>query len=253
MNRYNSPKSNLPKQKNLIPEIIYEDKKLLAVIKPQNLPVQPDRNSTVSLLTLLEDYFEFSRGIEEPFIGLVHRLDRHTGGLCIFAKTPASLKKLNRCFAEHQVEKRYLTVVSDPSNNLDSAGTLTHYLTIDPKCNFVAASKTASQGALKATLHYKKIVHIDSAYGPLCLLEITLETGRQHQIRVQLSSMGYPVMGDAKYGICPLKNESLALWAYYLEINTYSFISMPKPDNPYFKIFEAFLHEETFKKLLSKD
>ncbi|GAU77586.1 RluA family pseudouridine synthase [Fusibacter sp. 3D3] len=244
MNAHIHKKSIHNAKNNLIPEILYEDQNLLVVVKPQNLPMQPDRNATVSLLTLLEDYFEFSRGIEDPFIGLVHRLDRHTGGICIFAKTPSTLKQLNQSFSDHKVEKRYITVVSDPIDTLETSGTLTHYLTIDTKSNYVTAFKTASQGTLKAKLHYKKIAHMDSAYGPLSLLEIILETGRQHQIRVQLSSIGYPVMGDAKYGKCPIQGESLALWAYALNIGTHHFMAMPTFGNLYFKIFESYLLEE---------
>ncbi len=250
MSSHTQKKSTSTSAPNITPKIIFEDKNLLVVVKPQNLSIQPDRNSTFSLLTLLEDYFEFSRGVEDPFIGLVHRLDRHTGGICIFAKTQATLKKLNKAFSNHKVEKRYLAVVSDPNNNLNNSGKLVHHLTINSKTNFVTASTTSAPDTVKASLQYKKIAHLNSTYGPLSLIEVTLETGRQHQIRVQLASIGYPVMGDAKYGECPIKGESLALWAYRLDIDAHHFISMPTLDNSYFELFKAYFFETKLEECL---
>lgn len=221
--------------------ILFENNQFYILIKPQNIPIQNDGKSTNSLMQALEDYLEFGMGIEEPFLGLVHRLDRHTGGLCVIAKNEQALKKLNQLFSTRKVSKKYLTIVNGRPPESDR---LTHYLTVNHKANFVTVSNAAVPNSKEAILAYKQLDCIDTEGGPQSLLEITLETGRQHQIRTQLAHIGYPVLGDPKYGTCPMPGESLALWAYSLNFDKYEFKALPVApytDNKYFLAFDAFL------------
>lgn len=221
--------------------ILFENNQFYILIKPQNIPIQSDGKSTSSLMQALEDYLEFGLGIEDPFLGLVHRLDRHTGGLCVIAKNEKALKKLNQLFSTRKVSKKYLTIVKGRPPESDR---LTHYLTVNHKTNFVKVDEVAVPDAKEAILSYKCLGFNDSELGPQSLLEITLETGRQHQIRAQLAHIGYPVLGDPKYGTCPIPGESLALWAYSLIFDNFEFKALPVApyaDNQYFLAFDALL------------
>lgn len=233
-------------------DMIYEDKDIFVVVKPQNIPVQSDKSASLTLMNLIEDYFEFSRGIDMPFIGLIHRLDRHTGGVCVFAKNKASLAAMNQRFSSRQVEKRYLAVVT---GEIPPSGTLEHYLEIHQKTNFVKAYDSPPPSHLsslkRARLHYTRLHVMKSATETLSLVEVRLDTGRQHQIRVQLATIGHPVSGDAKYGNPVDKGDSLALWAYKLAYDDKCFISLPSLENRYFKPFEDFFNSNQFRGILS--
>jgi 23S rRNA pseudouridine1911/1915/1917 synthase len=128
------------------------------------------------------------------FLGVVHRLDRPTTGVVVFAKTSKALPRLNKLFADKTAKKTYWAVVKNaPPKEID---TLIHWLKKNPKNNKSTAFKLETQGSKKAILHYKLLKKLDN-YN---LLEINLETGRHHQIRCQLTTINCHIKGDLKYG-----------------------------------------------------
>ncbi len=128
------------------------------------------------------------------FLGVVHRLDRPTSGIVIFAKTSKALIRLNKMLRDKTIDKTYWAVVKNhPKKEKD---TLQHYLKKNPKNNKSTAYNTAINDSKHAVLHYKVLKKLDN----YTLLEVDLETGRHHQIRVQLSSIGSIIKGDLKYG-----------------------------------------------------
>lgn len=128
------------------------------------------------------------------FLGVVHRLDRPTSGVVLFARTSKALARLNKMFAERETKKIYWAIVKNPPPAVE--GSLTHFLKRNSKQNkSFAYSEEVSDGK-KARLHYKVIRKLENYY----LLEVILETGRHHQIRSQLAAIGCPIKGDLKYG-----------------------------------------------------
>ena len=128
------------------------------------------------------------------FCGVVHRLDRPVGGLVVFAKTSKALSRMNALFQKREVQKTYWAITRNAPQKRE--GTLVHYITSQEKNNKSYASLEPREGASKAMLDYKLLAQSDF----YSLLEVQLHTGRKHQIRVQLSSMGCPIKGDLKYG-----------------------------------------------------
>jgi len=206
--------------KNLV--IIDETKNFIILEKPQGLPVQPTKKTNHSLISELENHFEFTCGLDNPYIGLVHRLDQNTGGLMIFAKTPDATATLNKAFAVKKVKKTYLAAVhGHPSSDQK---TLIHFLTVDHQKNYVTAVDEMNKKSKKAELTYKtlsKSSHLDC---PISLLKIGLKSGRQHQIRVQLASENHPLILDFKYGSQTAiefthKTTPMMLWSSNLEFD----------------------------------
>ena len=128
------------------------------------------------------------------FLGVVHRLDRPTSGIVVFARTSKALARLNKMFAERETEKIYWAIVKTVPPKPED--TLVHFLKRNPKQNKSYAHIKEVPDSKKAILHYKLLKKLDNYY----LLEIILETGRHHQIRSQLSAIGCPIKGDLKYG-----------------------------------------------------
>jgi len=128
------------------------------------------------------------------YLGVVHRLDRPTSGIIIFARTSKALTRLNKMFSERETEKIYWAVVKNMPPKTED--TLTHFLKRNPKQNKSYAHIKEVPDSKKAILHYKLLKKLDNYY----LLEVVLETGRHHQIRSQLSSIGCSIKGDLKYG-----------------------------------------------------
>lgn len=190
--------------------ILYEDNHLLVVIKPQGVPSQEDSSEDKDMLSLLKEYIK--EKYNKPgnvYLGLVHRLDRPTGGLMVFARTSKAAARLSAQIVEGELEKKYLVVLaSSPAQHRDR---LVNYLAKDASRNMVKIVPMATEGAKKAVLDYNII---DEKEG-LALADVRLHTGRSHQIRVQFASIGCPLYGDVKYG----KNQpniGLSLWSYSL-------------------------------------
>jgi 23S rRNA pseudouridine1911/1915/1917 synthase len=196
-----------------MPDIIYEDNHIIVVIKPQNVPTQADESGDPDLLNEIKAYIKQSAGkTGEAFVGLVHRLDRVTGGVMVFAKTSKAAARLSAQLQDGRFQKKYLAVVlGEPKHR---SGELTDYLLKNPKTNVVEVVPAATGDAKRAELTYKLL----NTSKQVSLVEICLLTGRSHQARVQMAHLGHTVFGDAKYGGDKLaKGWNLALWAYELK------------------------------------
>lgn len=175
--------------------ILYEDNHLIVVNKRPGDLVQGDKTGDVPLSERLKQYLKAT--YNKPgaaYLGVVHRLDRPTSGVVLFAKTSKALSRLNRCFAEGETKKTYWAVVKPAPE--PATATLTHWLVRRPRQNKSYAYPKQVPQSKKAVLGYTLLKQLN-AY---CLLEIDLRTGRHHQIRAQLAVLGSYIMGDLKYG-----------------------------------------------------
>lgn len=176
-------------------EIIYEDNHLIIVNKSCGEIVQGDRTGDKPLVEMVKDYLKMKYGKPgNVFCGVIHRLDRPVMGLVAFAKTSKALSRMNRLFQEREVRKIYWAITRNKP--VEKEGTLTNYIYSVEKNNKSYISSSPENGALKAVLDYRVISESDNYH----LIEVELHTGRKHQIRVQLSSIGCPIKGDLKYG-----------------------------------------------------
>ena len=187
--------------------ILYEDNHLLVVEKPINIPVQEDNSKDPDLLSILKDYLK--EKYNKPgnvYLGLVHRLDRPVGGVMVFAKTSKCASRLSDQVRTNKFNKIYNAVVM---NKIDDEGRLVDRLLKDTKKNIVKVDNNGKE----CILNYRRLDTI----GNLSLVEIKLETGRSHQIRVQMAHNGNPLYGDQKYNKSAKVGEQLALFAKKLE------------------------------------
>ena len=176
-------------------EVIYEDNHLIVVNKAPGEIVQGDKTGDTPLLETVRAYIK--EKYNKPgnvFCGLVHRLDRPVAGLVVFAKTSKALSRMCELFRNGSVHKTYWAITRNAP--AEPQGRLTHWITTVERTNKSTAHPSPRPGAKEARLSYRQIARSDR-YN---LLEVNLETGRKHQIRVQLSAMGCPVRGDLKYG-----------------------------------------------------
>ncbi len=195
-------------------KIVYEDNCLLVAVKPLDVPVQEDETKDPDMLSMLKQYLvETYNKPGDAYLGLVHRLDRPTGGVMVFAKNSKTASRLCEAIRQGEVEKRYLAVVEGtPRYRADK---LTCYLKKDPVTNITRIAPALSEGAKYAELDYKLLA--TSAKSNVSLLQVNLVTGRAHQIRVQLAGMGNPIVGDKKYGKADGRTK-MALWASQLRL-----------------------------------
>lgn len=194
--------------------ILFEDNHLLLVEKPVNIPVQADNSGDLDLLNILKQDLKIRH--QKPgnvYLGLVHRLDRPVGGAMVFAKTSKAASRLSDMVRRHVIERKYYAVVHGKPKK--AKGQLVHYLYKNKKKNQVYAVTSDHPQGKKAILDYEVK---DSKEG-FSLLSVKLHTGRPHQIRVQLSTMGNPIFGDQKYGAHSSKpGQQIALWAISLQL-----------------------------------
>ncbi len=176
-------------------QIIFEDNHLLVVNKKAGQLVQGDKTGDSSLLELIKDFIK--KRDEKPgnvFLGLVHRIDRPTSGLVIYAKTSKALSRLTQMVRNREIKKTYWALVA--KEMIPRSQRLVNFLQKNEKTNKAIVYPKATEGAKEAILTYHIIKILDNYQ----LLEIDLETGRHHQIRAQLSKIGVPIKGDLKYG-----------------------------------------------------
>ena len=176
-------------------EVLYEDNHIIIVNKLSGEIVQGDKTGDRPLVEILKDWIK--EKYNKPgnvFCGLVHRLDRPVSGVVVFAKTSKALTRLNEMFRKGEVRKTYWAITRNKPPKAEDV--LTHYITTVERNNKSFASITPKSGAKEAKLSYRHIASSDRYH----LLEVNLMTGRKHQIRVQLSSVGCTIKGDLKYG-----------------------------------------------------
>jgi 23S rRNA pseudouridine1911/1915/1917 synthase len=221
--------------KNL--QILYEDNHLIILNKRVGDIVQGDKTGDIPLSEFVKQYL--AEKYNKPgaaFLGVVHRIDRPTSGIVIFAKTSKALSRLNKMLVDKTIQKTYWAVVQDRVELTED--TLVNYLRKNEKNNKASVYDTETEGTKKAVLHYKVIKYLDK----YTLLEIDLETGRHHQIRSQLAHLGHPVRGDVKYGFKrPNADAGIHLHARRLSLvhpvsKELLEIEAPLPEDPVWKI-----------------
>lgn len=176
-------------------QVVYEDNHLLIVNKSAGVLVQGDSTGDKSLVELLKAYIKGKYNKPgEVFLHPVHRLDRPVSGLVVFARTTKALERMTALFRKREIQKTYWAVVGRKPD--EKEGKLVHWLVKDEKRNQVTAYDSQVPDSQKAELSYRWLGEINKFH----LLEVSPVTGRPHQIRVQLSTMGCPIRGDVKYG-----------------------------------------------------
>ena len=175
--------------------ILYEDRDLIVCRKPAGVPVQTKQIQTKDMVSLLKNYRYQQEGVKgEPYLGVIHRLDQPVEGIVVFAKTLQAAKELNRQLQAGGFGKYYQAVLCKVPEK--AQGQLTDYLVKDGRTNLSKICRKSDAGAKEARLSYK----IQGEAERKALANIHLDTGRHHQIRVQMSGMGCPILGDVKYG-----------------------------------------------------
>jgi 23S rRNA pseudouridine1911/1915/1917 synthase len=195
------------------PDVLFEDNHLLIFNKPTGVLVQGDETGDDPLVEMGKRYVKDK--YQKPgavFLGVVHRLDRPVSGVVVFARTSKALQRMNEQFRDRTTRKIYLAIVGNrPTRSEDQ---LIHWLKKDEKKNRTTFYKMEAEGSLRSELSYKVLAEA-AGY---CLLEVMPVTGRSHQIRVQLSAIGSPIVGDVKYGYsAPNQDGSICLHARSLE------------------------------------
>ena len=191
--------------------ILYEDNHVIVVLKPQMVACCPDESGDYNLFDCVKDYLK--EAYNKPgnaFLGLVHRLDRPTGGVMVFAKTSKAAARLSEQMKNGGFEKKYYAVLCGTPSKKKAV--LENYLRKNSINNTVYVCTPTEEGAKFASLEYE----IKEEKSGLALAEVTLHTGRTHQIRVQTASINCPVYGDMRYGGDKAVKGKLALWAYSL-------------------------------------
>lgn len=218
---------------------LYEDNHIIVALKPQNVASCPDESRDANMYDMVKEYIRTA--YSKPgnvYLGLVHRLDRPTGGVMVFAKTSKAASRLSDGLRHGDFEKKYVAVLCGLFEN--ERGTLTDYLKKNTINNTVYICALGEEGAKLATLDYK-IIETKAQYS---LAEIRLQTGRSHQIRVQMAGASHPVYGDMKYGGPSAQKGKLALWAYSLSFThpvskeRMRFVALPPEDEAPWKNFD---------------
>lgn len=176
-------------------QVLYEDNHIIVINKRVGDLVQGDQTKDTPLSEIIKEYLK--EKYNKPgavYLGVVHRLDRPTSGIVLFAKTSKALTRLNESFKNRETEKTYWAVVKNTPE--ETSTTLTHYLVRNPKNNTSKAHIKEVPQSKKGVLSYTVLKRLNT----YSVLEIDLFTGRHHQIRAQLAAIGSPIKGDLKYG-----------------------------------------------------
>ncbi len=214
------------------------DNHLLAAAKPAGLPCVPDSSADESLLDQARRHVEVE--FEKPgraWLGVVHRLDRPVSGVVLFARTSKAAERLTRCFREREVEKRYLGVVE--GGPPEDAGEVEQWLLKDRSTNHVRAVRGPMEGAREARTRWRVLARDRER----TLVELHPETGRPHQLRVAMRTLGCPLVGDLKYGAArALEDRSIALHAARLVVahptrDERVCVESAPPDRPWWRPF----------------
>lgn len=179
-------------------KVIYEDNHCIVVIKPAGVPSQADKTGDIDMLTIVKAYIKekFNKP-GEVYLGLVHRLDRMTEGIMVFARTSKGASRLSEAIREGNFKKEYIAAVA---GKLEGSGNLENYLFKDERNNTSSVVNGDKKGAKLASLDYTVLGYTNFKDKEYTYVRIKLHTGRHHQIRVQFSNIGHPLYGDVKYG-----------------------------------------------------
>ncbi len=207
-------------------QVIYEDNHIIVVNKRAGDIVQGDKTGDKPLSDIVKEYIkEKYNKPGEVYLGVIHRIDRVTSGIVVFARTDKALTRLNKMLQNHEIKKTYWAVVD--KRNIPKEKELTHYLLRNPKQNKSYAHDKVVPNSKKAILSYVVIRELERYQ----LLEVNLKTGRHHQIRSQLSKIGFPIKGDVKYGF-KRSNKDLSI---HLHARLIEFIHPVKKEKIYLK------------------
>lgn len=219
--------------------ILYEDNHIIVVLKPQMVACCPDESRDNNLLDMVKEYIKIK--YNKPgnvYAGLVHRLDRPTGGVMVYAKTSKAAARLTEGLQSGEFEKKYLTVLC--GSLPEERGSLVNYLKKNTVNNMVYICTETEEGAKLAKLDYR-VIEDKSKY---TLAEVRLHTGRTHQIRVQMAGISHPIFGDMRYGGALAQKGKLALWAYSLSFlhpitkERMKFLALPPEEETPWKAFD---------------
>ncbi len=219
--------------------ILYEDNHIIVVLKPQMVASCPDESGDYSLFDCVRDYIKVTYNKQgNVFLGLVHRLDRPTGGVMVFAKTSKAAARLSEQMKNGGFTKKYYAVLCGTPSKKQA--TLENHLRKSTVNNTVYVCTQTEEGAKFASLEYSVVAE----KGGLALADIKLHTGRTHQIRVQTAAINCPVYGDMRYGGEKAVKGKLALWAYTLRFThpttteKMTFVIEPPKEETPWKYFE---------------
>jgi len=194
-------------------DVLYEDNHLLAVVKPVGLATMGLPEGEETLLVRAKEYIK--KKYNKPgnvYLGVVSRLDTPVSGVVLFARTSKAAARINEQFRANQVEKTYTALVEGNITPVEAK--LVNFICEDPRHRKMWITNSPSSDAKEARLHYHRIKSFDK----ISLIEVYLETGRKHQIRLQLSHHGFPILGDRKYGAKSQFPEGIALHARSLTV-----------------------------------
>lgn len=193
-------------------KVFYEDNHIIVVEKPNNIPSQADKTGDEDMLSIVKKYIKEKYAKPgDVYLGLVHRLDRPTGGIMVFARTSKAASRLSEQIRNNQISKKYLAMCDGKFE--EKSGTLKDFLYKDERTNTSKVVDSNKKNAKEAILDYEVIDYNEKTN--LSTVKIDLHTGRHHQIRVQFASRNHSLYGDQKYGTRG-KGKQLRLWAYYL-------------------------------------
>lgn len=193
-------------------QILYEDEHIIVCYKPMGLPTQTSKIGEQDMVSLLKNY------LKGGYVAVIHRLDQPVEGLLVFAKTPLAAKELNKGLQDAGFGKYYKAVLLGVPEK--ASATLNDYLVKDGRTNTSSVCNPSEKDAKKAVLSYEVIATGKDDGRDVSLVKVKLDTGRHHQIRVQMANMGCPIWGDAKYNTSMVQDRrfrQIALCAYRLE------------------------------------
>ena len=221
-------------------EIIYEDQAIIVCYKPAGIATETKRIGQQDMVSLLKNYRVKKK--EEPYVGMVHRLDQPVEGQLVFGKTKTATADLSKQVQTRSIGKYYYAVgrvLSTDNNPLSQeGGTLTDYILFQKKTNVSSIVSAGTPQAKKAVLDYRILGETE---GNVCF-DIALHTGRHHQIRLQMAHHGYPLIGDSKYGTQTDRGTQLALCSYRLQfIHPTTGENMDFSIRPHNPVFAPFL------------
>ena len=199
--------------------ILFEDDHIIVCYKPAGIPTQTAKLGTQDMVSLIKNYL-YKKGMEkrEPYLAVIHRLDQPVEGVLVFAKTPFAAKELSISMQGEDFRKYYQAVLWNVPK--ESSKVLEDYLVKDARTNTSRVCSPTEKDAKKAILSYE-VKHVGQDNGKeVTLVQVKLQTGRHHQIRVQMANMGCPIWGDAKYNTAAVQDRrfrQIALCAYRLE------------------------------------